>query len=293
MKKGKTLLIIIVTVAVLSAVTAGIGLFSKYPGNGPETIVSVWGEKVQLYGRGIYSRDSTSFAVQGRAQDAVTLFIAIPFLLFSFVLMRRGSLRGLLLTAGIMAYFLYTYLSYAFIVVFNPLFPLYTLLITFSLGGFILLLVNIDHETIVSGIKKNFPTRRISFYYGLVGILILFMWAGRLFPALAKGTAPFGIDHYSTLGIQVLDLSLVVPLCFVTACLLLRGNPWGYILAVIVSIKAMTLLLAIVAMIIAEYAGGVPMNPVEIGLFLGMAGLNILAAAVSIRSVPGRLSNGM
>ena len=48
-----------------------------------------------------------------KSQDAVTLILGIPLLVLLTLFYRRGSLRGGLLT-GMLAYFLYVYVSMAF-----------------------------------------------------------------------------------------------------------------------------------------------------------------------------------
>ena len=114
------------------------------------------------------------------------------------------------------------------------------------------------------------------------------MWMGRIVPALISGSAPFGIDHYSTLGIQVMDLSIIIPLSVITSILLWQKKSWGYVLSGIVIFKALTLLLAILAMIIAEYVHGNPMNPVEVVIFLAIILGNLGFTALVFRAVPSK-----
>jgi hypothetical protein len=49
-----------------------------------------------------------------RGTDAVTLFVSVPLLALSFLLYRRGSLRGALLLVGVLGFFLYYSASLAF-----------------------------------------------------------------------------------------------------------------------------------------------------------------------------------
>jgi len=274
MKNRKILTVITIAVIILSALASSAGIFSGKAGSS-ESIVSVWGERIELDAQGLYSKDSVSIAAQGRAQDVVTLIIGIPLLLISFIMYSRGSRRGALLYSGTLAYFLYTYISYCFIVNFNQMFLVYTGLFALCLFGFIMVIMNLDVNLISAKMSPRFHRKTISIYLFTIGILILLMWLGRIVPALLNGTAPYGIDHYSTLGIQVLDLSIVVPVSIITSILLWRRKPWGYVLSGIVIFKALTLLLAIFAMIIAEYLNGVPMNPVEVTIFLAMIVANI------------------
>jgi len=78
------------------------------------------------------------------------------------------------------------------------------------------------------------------------------MWLGRIVPPLITGTPPFGLESYTTLVIQILDLGVVIPVTFLSAVLLLRKQPWGYLLSAVMCIKGMTMLTAISAMVVGQ-----------------------------------------
>lgn len=99
---------------------------------------------MQIYGQGLYKYDIPLTAVGYRAADAVTLVLALPLLIISLLLYRRGQLRGGLLLTGVLAYFLYTYGSMAFGAAYNPLFLVYTILFSASLFALVLSLLSFD-----------------------------------------------------------------------------------------------------------------------------------------------------
>ncbi len=70
----------------------------------------------------MYHYDTHSAAAQEQAQDLVTLLVGLPLLVVSARLAMRGSLRGQVLLAGTLGYFLYTYTWIAFGSAYNPLF---------------------------------------------------------------------------------------------------------------------------------------------------------------------------
>lgn len=125
----------------LGVVASGIGLFS---GEGSENegshpiFTSIRGEQIELYGSGIYKNDSLSAAAQAIAQDGVTLVVGIPLLLISLLLSLSRRIRGRLLLAGTLGYFTYTYASYSFLAMYNPLFLVYVMLFSAGLYAFIL-----------------------------------------------------------------------------------------------------------------------------------------------------------
>lgn len=56
-----------------------------------------------------------------------------------------------------------------------------------------------------------------------------------------------------------------------TAILLWKEQPWGYALSAVVLIKGLTMGAALIAMIIGLILAGVPVSPVEIIMFSGIA----------------------
>src|SRR4051794_15838333 len=109
-KKTAIRLLVILIVAFASAATTT-GIFSN-DGRGQYQYKSIRGKTVTIYGKGLYKDMSAEVAPQGIAQDYVTLFIAIPLLVVSFLLASKGSTKGSYLLAGTLGYFLVTYLFY-------------------------------------------------------------------------------------------------------------------------------------------------------------------------------------
>jgi hypothetical protein len=128
-----------------------------------------------LYGRrGFYENYPASLAgLVG--QDAVTLVLGIPFLVSSMWLTRRGSASGLLLWAGTLLYFAY---SYYFHVVggFNAISLVYIATVSASLYGLFCLLFAVDAEALRARFGPETPTRLVGGFF--IGISLLFglMW---------------------------------------------------------------------------------------------------------------------
>src|SRR5687767_5503167 len=123
---------LILLIGLLALVAAGAGLW--WPADGaPVSFTSHRGEVVTLRGQGLYRYDTISMAAQEQAADLITLVLALPLLLVSTSLAFRGSLRGRLLLAGTLGYFLYTYASMAFLASYNELFLVYVALFALSL----------------------------------------------------------------------------------------------------------------------------------------------------------------
>jgi hypothetical protein len=97
--------------------------------------------------------------------------------------------------------------------------------------------------------------------------MIGFMWLGRIAPSLINGTSPEGLEHYTTLVIQTLDLGFIVPAAMLSGVLLIKRKPFGYLLSSIIIIKGVTLLTAIIAMAIRMLFAGVKVSFIELILF--------------------------
>lgn len=271
----KIVIILSILIVTLSAISALIGVFSNQAKEYAD-ITTSFGETIQLYQKGVYARDSVSMASQAIAQDVVTLIVAIPLLVISLWLVRKQNGKGMILLTGTIGYFLYTYTSYAFLMVFNSLYLVYVILMALSFYAFILCLMELNRLDTKEFITERFPRKSLSSFFLVSGIMIMGMWLGRIVPALVDGSAPTGLEHYSTLGIQTLDLGFVVPACMVTAYLLRKGKKWGYLLATVFVVKMITMTSAVSAMTILMQKNGVSVSIGERLLFPTLLLISVL-----------------
>lgn len=95
-------------IVVLALIAASLGLFWQDGGNS-FSFTTLRGDIVLISGKGLYRYDTTLMAMGFKAGDAVTLILGVPALIFSLLRYQRGSVRGGLLLAGTLAYFLYNY----------------------------------------------------------------------------------------------------------------------------------------------------------------------------------------
>ena len=282
--KKKIVMVLSVFIIILSAIAAMIGIFSNQIKEYADVTTS-FGETIQLYNKGLYARDSISTASQAIAQDVVTLGVAIPLLIISLYLVKKKSKKGLFLLTGTVGYFLYTYTSYAFLVVFNALYLVYVVLMILSFYSFILCLMELNQFEIREMVSDSFPRKTLSVFFFAVGIMLMGMWLGRIVPALMDGSAPVGLEHYSTLGIQTLDLGSVVPASIVTAYLLRKENKWGYLLAIVFVIKMITMTAAVSAMIVFMQINGVAVSVMEKILFPVLLLISVYFMAIMWRKL--------
>ncbi|BCG59468.1 hypothetical protein [Paenibacillus sp. URB8-2] len=267
MKNIRLITLLSVLIIAFAAIAAGAGLLLP-GGPGEHSFMSVRGESVTLYGQGLYKNESVSMAAQAKGQDMVTLALGIPLLCISLIMTGKGKRNGHLLLAGTLGYFLYTYASYAFLSMYNSMFLVYTVLFSASLFAFILTLNSLqkDRDRLF---KDTLPVKRIGIFLLFIGCSIGLLWIGKILRPDPVSGAPLGLEHYSTLVIQAMDLGVVVPLSIASGVLVLQRKTIGFLLASVMIVKGISLLMAITAMLGAMLYAGVNVSLAELILFPG------------------------
>ena len=266
MKNKMVINILVLIIGVLTVYATVVGIFSNY-GTGERQFVSVFGEKITLYGKGIYQNDSITVVAQGLAQDYVTLIIGVALLFFSLWQYNRKTLKGKLLLIGVLGFFLYTYMSYTFLWTYNSLFLVYVAIMSCSLYAFILTFMSVDIKNLKEQFKQKMPIKFLGGIQIFIGIAIGLLWIGKIIPTLINNAVPMGLEHYTTLVIQGMDLGFVVPTAILSGILLIRKSNYGYLLSSIIIIKGTAMLTSLSAMIVNQAIAGVNMSIVEILMF--------------------------
>jgi len=279
-----TILSLLIVIGSLAASLGGLLLVE--PAEGTGNFTSLYGETVRLDGRGLYARDSVSCASQARGQDVVTLIVGIPLLAVGTWCGRSRNLRARMLQSGSLGYMLYTYASYAFLINYNDFFLLYVALFALSFQAFVLSFRSFGSDEVASALRPGFPRRYLGIYLLVMGSLLALMWLGRIIPSMNSTLPPAGLEHYTTLVIQVLDLAVVVPTAFITGILLLKRRQLGATLAAILFIKLLTMACALFAMMTMMFLSGVKLAVAEAIIFTVMLAFGIHAALVMFLSVP-------
>ena len=251
MARQGTISFLVFCIAVLAIVAAGAGIFLN-EGPGPSPYRSIRGDTVTIYGRGIYRHMSAEVAPQGIAQDYVTLGLGVPLLLISLFWARSGSLRGRFLLAGILGYFLVTYLFYLLMGMYNVLFLAYVALLSAAFFAFALTLLSFDVGNLPSRFHESTPVTITGGFLVLVAASIAWLWLSIAVPPLLDGTiVPRQVEHYTTLVVQGMDLAIFLPVAVVAGVLFMLKRPFGYLLAPTYLIFLAHLMTALTAKLIA------------------------------------------
>ncbi len=287
MKQENTITLIVVIIALISAVAAGFGIFSD-TGPGQFLHESIRGRDVEIYGKGIYRHMSADVAIQGIAQDYVTLFVAIPVLLIALVGYRKRSLQGHFLLAGTLGYFLVTYLFYTAMGMYNIMFLPYVALLGLSFFCFFLAVRQLGSLHVAGIFSPNAPHRFVGWFLVVNAIGIAFLWLNIVVPPLLDGSIyPAELQHYTTLIVQGFDLGLLLPISFVVGILLIRKKPDGFLYATLYVIFLSLFMTALTAKIIAMAMHGVNVIPV-IFIIPTINLITIASAVMMIRRIKGQ-----
>jgi hypothetical protein len=267
LKNQKSISLLVLIISILSMVATSYAIFSNQ-GPGQYGYESLFGETVSIYGKGLYAHDSVAMASQAIAQDYVTLFLGTPLLLVSLYLTRKGLLKGKLLLTGTLGYFLYTYASYSFLSMYNSMFLAYVLLMSASFFAFTLAMMSFDIPKLPQHFNEKLPVKFIGGFFLLISFVFAMMWLGKIVPSFINHTAPAGLEQYTTLVIQALDLGFVIPVSILAGILLIKRIPFGFLLAAVITLKDVTLLTAISAMLFLQMRAGVEISMAVVAILL-------------------------
>ena len=251
MPKQKTLTTLVILIIFLSIIATSFGIFSN-GGEGNYSHESICGKSVNIYGNGIYRHMSADVAVQGIAQDYITLFVGIPLLIIGLVGSRRGSPRARFLLAGTLAYFLISYLFYLVMAMYNYLFLVYAALLGLSFFALSTILLSFDIKNLSKAFRSEKPLRFSAYFLIINTVMIALLWLSVIVPPLLNGKIyPEILEHYTTLIVQGMDLALLLPIAFTSAIMLLKKHPLAYLLVPVYTIFLSILMTALTAKLIA------------------------------------------
>jgi len=262
MKNRNAITVLVLLIAIASIIATTNGIFTS-DGPGQYEHQSIRGEKIIIYGKGLYQHMSEDVAIQGIAQDYITLFAGVPLILISLFIARKNSLRGLLMLAGVTAYFLVTYLFYIAIAMYNSMFLVYVFLLGTSFFAFIRIITSIDKNYLINSIKKERVLRNAGIFLIINAFMVALLWLGIVVPPLLDGSIiPHQVQHYTTLIVQGFDLGILLPSAFLIGYSAIKKNFYGYLFTIIYMIFLSVLMTALVSKILFMAKSGVNVIPV-------------------------------
>lgn len=261
MKNSKLIILNSVIIAGLTLIATSVAIFMN-GGQGEYTYKTIRGYDVQIYGQGLYKDMSSDVAIQGIAQDYVTLFIAVPLLLIALYVANKGSLSGKMILSGVLLYLTLNYLFYTAMAMYNMLFLVYVANLGFCLYTLIVTLQNFDLKIIGNLFNNSKSIIQNANFLIINGTLIALLWLSVIIPPLMNGPiVPVEVQHYTTLIVQGFDLGIFLPMAFIVAIMTKKKSSYGYLFTVIYTVFLSLLMLALVSKIIFMASYGVNVIP--------------------------------
>lgn len=274
-KQQTALNCLIPLLVILALVAAGTGLFWQ-DGSPSFTFTTLHGQTVEMFGNGLYKNDTLFTGAAFRGTDVVTLFVALPLLILSFWLYRRGSLRGGFLLTAMVSYFLYNAAHMAFAAVYNNLFLVYIAYFSVSFFAFILAFSAVNLEALPG---KAMAGRGTAVFLFISGLAPLFLWGSDLVTALLQNQAPPLLGSYTTMFTHAVDIGIIVPVVYLAGIWLLRQRPLGYLLSFIMLSLLALIGLVVVAQTIVQIQVGITFPT---GVLIGMIGSWIVLGLIAL-----------
>jgi len=240
-----------------------------------------------IFLKSVYARETPLWAAQGFGQDIVNLVVAVPALLVSAWFLPKHSARALLVWLGILIYFVYSYLMYAFGVHFGAMFPVYVAalgLSSYTLFGSVFSVL----KTELGGLfPPSLNVKPAAVYLMFSGVAFSGLWLSEIIRALASGTTPAGLAQVGlpVNFVHVEDLGFMLPGMVITAVMLWRRRIPGYVFAVPLMVFAAVMGLGVISMFAVMGRRGLGGGGSQ-GVFMGvLAAVSILLTALFLKDV--------
>jgi hypothetical protein len=239
---------------------------------------------------GVY-RDRQVVVAQSHGFDIGDL-IAVLILGLGLSWSTRGSVRGRLVAVGALGYLLYSFVTYAFLIVLNAATVLYIAVLGFGVWSFITGFARIDdHEA--DGLAGGRLYRRLTAGFMIViASLFALTWLREIAGSVISGRLPAGLAAagWPMNPVYVLDLGLVVPTVVLGGLRLFRGKPGGLRLAVPFLVFLSLLSISVLLMTVFMAIGGQPLvMPLLVVFVIALVVSTALAwVALRTRTNPGQ-----
>lgn len=224
---------------------------------------------------------------EARGWSAVTLVLAIPLGAVSLSAATRGSRRGHLAWAGVLAYLVYTYLELAVSGPFTPLYLIHIATFALALPALVLAVGAVSVRDL-AGTIGPYPYRLTGGYALLTGVGLGAAWLRSILARTLAGSFgwPGPVESVGQV-VQALDLGLQVPLAVVAGVLLLQRRAAGFLLGGIALTMGACMAPALAAMVaVRAHDAGQGLHAAW--PFAAFAGVAIVLCAIHLRAIGQR-----
>jgi hypothetical protein len=226
----KTLHIITFLIIVLGTLTSAVGLLYTTGGKAYD-FVNQYGDKVKIYGDGLYAHDSYFMAPIFRGTDFTIISLVIPMLIVALILdIKKNTLKTRLFLMSVISILTYYSASIAFGVTYNMMHLVYIALFSTSLFGLIIAMGSLDKKQVAKSMGGALPYKEIYIFLALTGIALIVAWLPDIINSLVTGRSLELIEVYTTAITYVLDMGIIGPVALICLFQLKKRSGMGYIL---------------------------------------------------------------
>lgn len=261
-------------IAALQVVVSGTALATFRPGR-QFAITSRYGEPVEIFGAGIYARDSLLRATIFTGVDLVMLLL-VPVLLWS-VRAAASSVRaqlGVLALLGVWAYYA---LSLSIGVTYNWLFLAYTALLGATAFATVGQWATLDRVELASSCDWRLGDAAVTVFLILGTLSVSVAWLPDIVGSWLNGGVLSSVEVYTTEITYALDLGLLAPLMITALVQVRRRTPLGLVMYAWLVVTCLVVALQVTAGTFFQLAVGIDfplaVMVTKIGIFVVMGAL--------------------
>lgn len=233
-KKIEGLDIFIICIILLLMITTLAGLHS-FEITKSYLVTNQYGDKVKIFGNGIYAHDSYFKAPIFIGTDCTMFFLVVPMLIVALIgEIKKRTIKSRLFLTSVIGAVLYYSASISFGVTYNSLQLVYIALFSSSLFALIVLVKSISTDELRKKSKWTLPSKGVTIFLVLSGISVFVAWLPDIITSLVTGKSLSLIEIYTTEITYVLDMGIISPLMFICLFLLKKKDGLGDIALAII-----------------------------------------------------------
>lgn len=217
--------VLCVLLSCIAITVAIIGLF--YLDGGESILVNnIYGQQVELYGKGIYAYNSL-ITVSGRlGADWIGIICGI-FMISLCIFWKKQMWANLIKTAQSMM-FVYYFACLVFSISMNRLYLLYVLGFGLSIILSIILVENNFKQIVVKKSSKECKNLGISLCLGISGLVTIGIWMSMIVPCIIADNYGELLGVLTTESTYAIDLGILCPAMIICAVLIQKKIDFGY-----------------------------------------------------------------
>lgn len=251
---------------VCATVAASFGWYDTSAELSSNKFVTVYGQSIELYNKGLYSYDWDFRAAILRGSDAVMLFFLLPAMLVCLFYFCWRPLPSILLLTGFLAVLCYNAASLAFGVHYNKIFLLY--LLFFSLSFFTLLMALWQSYQHLKNLQISLSSRRWVAVFLAIASLSPLVWLIEHIDVAISGNFPKSVAHYTTDVTTLLDVGLILPCVLLASYWLWHQQTLGYLLGSVLLTVLACIGVVVAGQSLMQWSEGISLAGSEIWLFV-------------------------